>query len=213
MNRQKLLLFLLLVVLAASVAYSFLRSPKQQEVAVLKNRPGAVATVIRKGGADVKAAPDDSRLRLEALDRALPGFSGFKRNIFSPLFRDESESALKLPPPPPPPVKLPPPPPPMPAPVQAPPPPPPTREQLEEAQLNKIVFLGFLQKDGEKTVFLSKNNEIILAKKGSKVGPIFQVTDLTDEAITIKSLNTGRQMVIPLLENRSLGARRTSTRP
>ena len=218
MNRQKLALFLLLIGLAGSIAYAFLRSPRQQEGETPKNRPGTQAPVIRQGkAAPAKKALDSGTLNLEALEQDMPGFSGFRRNIFSPLFRDESEqSALKLPPPPPPPMRLPPPPPPLPASEQAappPPPPPPSQRQLDEAELGKLMFLGFLKKDGERTVFLSKNNEIILAKKGSKIGTKFQVTDLTDEAITIKSVNSEGQMVIPLVENRSLSTRHTSSRP
>ena len=218
MNRQKLALFLLLIGLAGSLAYAFLRFPRQQEVATPKNRPGARATVIRKStAAPAKDAADSGRLNIEALEQEIPGFSGFRRNIFSPLFRDESEqAALRLPPPPPPPLKLPPPPPPVPmaaVPPPPPPPPPPSQRQMDEAELGRITFLGFLKKNGEKTVFLAMNNEIILAKKGSKVGTKFQVTDLTDEAITIKSVNSEGQMVIPLVENRSLSTRQTSTRP
>lgn len=217
MNRQKLVLFLLLIGLVGSLAYAFLRSPKQLEVATPKNRPGARATVIRKSTAAAAKAPvfDSDRLNIEALEREMPGFSGFRRNIFAPLFRDESEqAALKLPPPPPP-LKLPPPPPPLTGSVQAPPPPPPppSQRQLDEAELGRITFLGFLKKNGEKTVFLAMNNEIVLAKKGSKIGTRFQVTDLTDEAITIKSVNSEGQMVIPLSENRSLSTRNTSSRP
>ena len=215
MNRQKLALFLLLIGLAGSLAYAFLRFPRQQEVATPKNRPGARAAAIRKGAAPSKFAADSGRLNIEALEQEMPGFSGFRRNIFSPLFRDESEqAALKLPPPPPPPLKLPPPPPPVSAQAPPPPPPPPpSQRQMDEAELGRITFLGFLKKNGEKTVFLAMNNEIILAKKGSKVGTKFQVTDLTDEAITIKSVNSEGQMVIPLVENRSLSTRHTSTRP
>lgn len=209
MNRQKLVLFLLLLVLAGSVGYSLLRSPRQQEVATLKNRPGVAASVSRSKKAPAQKEVADSRnVHLAQLDQELSSFSGFRRNIFSPIFKEEAPPALKLPPPPPP-VKLPPPPPPMPvAQPMPPPPPPPTQAQLDEAEMGKFVFLGYLKKNGEKTVFLSKNNEIILAKKGSKLGSRFQVTDLTEEALTIKSLTTDQQMVIPLVENRSL-ARRT----
>jgi hypothetical protein len=209
MNRQKLVLFLLLLVLAGSVGYSLLRSPRQQEVATLKNRPGMTASVLRSKKAPAQKEVADSRsVHLAQLDQELSSFSGFRRNIFSPIFKGEAPPALKLPPPPPP-VKLPPPPPPMPvAQPMPPPPPPPTQAQVDEAEMGKFIFLGYLKKNGEKTVFLSKNNEIILAKKGSKLGSRFQVTDLTEEALTIKSLTTDQQMVIPLVENRSL-ARRT----
>ena len=56
-------------------------------------------------------------------------------------------------------------------------------------------------------MFLSKNNEIFLAKKGSTLGQ-FQISELSDDAITIRSALGGRELVIPLIENRALGARR-----
>lgn len=57
-------------------------------------------------------------------------------------------------------------------------------------------------------MFLSKGADIFVVKKGGQVGPKFRVSDLTDDAITIKSVDSDRQMVIPLVENRSLSTRR-----
>jgi len=211
MNRKKLVLCLLLLVLVASIAYSVWRTPRQQRVAALKYRPGAAALTVRKGIAPPpRGEADDARVHIELLDRELPRYSGFRRNIFSPIFREE----LKLPPfkplaPPPRPV-LPLPPPPPPLPVQAPPPPPPTVDEIAARELAKFTFLGFLKKDGARTVFLSSNNEIFLAKKGSNLGTRYQVTDLTADAITIKMLAGGRELVIPLVENRALSTRRSS---
>ncbi|MBU5614855.1 type II secretion system protein PulP [Geomonas azotofigens] len=218
MNRQKLALFLLLLVLAGAIVYAVVRTPRQQQVTTLKNQPGAKATVLRKqpGAAPKAAANAGGALHLDLLRREQPGFSGFRRNIFSPIFREEEKlSGLKLPPPPPPPKKLPTLPATMPTPVEAPPPPPPppTAEQLDDAELGKFVFIGFLKKGGERTVFLSKGGEIFLAKKGGQVGPRFQVSNVTDEAITIKSIQTDRQLVIPLVENRSLSTRRPGISP
>ena len=34
----------------------------------------------------------------------------------------------------------------------------------------RYTFLGFLQKDNRKTVFLSRDKEIVLVKKGDKIG-------------------------------------------
>ncbi|WP_224981451.1 type II secretion system protein PulP [Geomonas agri] len=215
MNRQKLALFLLLLVFAGSVVYAIVRSPRQQQVATLKNQPGARATVLRKKPdlAPKAAAPAAGVVHLDLLQREKPGFSGFRRNIFSPIFRDEQKLAnLKLPPPPPPPKKLPPLPAALPV-VPPPPPPPPTQEQLDEAELGKFVFIGFLKKGTARTVFLSKGGEIFLARKGGQVGSRFQVSNITDDAITIKSMQTDRQLVIPLVENRSLSVRRASASP
>lgn len=213
MNRQKLMLCLLLVVLAGSLAYSFLRSPKQQHVASLTYAPGAKAPAgARKGKGGAQPEVNPGQLNLALLNREQPRFTGFKRNIFSPIFRDEVKAPpFKPPPPPPPPVKLPTAQLPQPAVPPPPPPPPPTPEELArqaaELELAKFTFLGFLKKDGQKTVFLSKNNEIFLARKGSTLGQ-FQVAELTDDAITIRSSLGGRELVIPLVENRALGGRR-----
>jgi hypothetical protein len=98
---------------------------------------------------------------------------------------------------------LPPPPPPPPSSTPAPPPPPisPVR-----AEMAKFTFLGFLKKEGRKTIFLSKGNEIILVKKGDKIDNRFEVTNLTDEALTITSTTESGQIVIPLVENSPLRA-------
>ncbi|WP_136514092.1 type II secretion system protein PulP [Geomonas edaphica] len=211
MNRQKLALFLLLIALVVAVAYAFIRSPRQQEAQVLKNRPGAKVTVIRKDpSAQKTAVVPAGGVRLDLLQENSAVAGGYRRNIFAPLFKEEEKpGTLKLPPPPPPPHKLPPPPPSVAAPAPPPPPPPPpTQAQLDEAELGKIIFLGFLKKGGERTVFLSKGGEIFVVKKGGQVGSRFRVADLTEDAITIKSVDSDRQMVIPLVENRSLSTRR-----
>lgn len=207
MNRQKLALFLLLLVFVGTIAASFLRSPREQRVATLKYRTGAVATEVRKPLA--KGEAPEAVLHLELLSREFPRFAGFRRNLFTPIFREEVKPPpFKALPPPPKPVKLPPP---QPQAASLPPvPAPPTPEQIADSELAKFTFLGFLEKNGEKTVFLSSNNEIFLAKKGSSLGGKFQVTGLSDDALTIRSLAGGRELVIPLVENRTLGTRRIS---
>jgi hypothetical protein len=211
MNRQKLVLCLLLLVFAVSVVYAYLRSPKER-LATVKPRTGVSLRAAGKSAATTpKTEPGDAAVHLSLLERELPRFSGFRRNIFSPIFREELKPPPFKPLPPPPlPVKaLPPPPQPL---AMAPPPlpAPPTPEQILDSELAKFTFLGFLQKNGEKTVFLSSNSEIYLAKKGSNLGSKFQVVNLTDDAITIKAIAGGREVVIPLVENRALSTRRTS---
>jgi hypothetical protein len=215
MNRKIQVLCILLVVLAGSLVYSFLHSPKEQRVTTLKNAPGGAAAATRKVvPAPAGSAAGDTGVHLALLDRELPRFSGFRRNIFSPIFREE----LKLPPFKPLPLPLPPRPvvapplPQLPQPVQVPPTPEQAAAQADAAELAKFTFLGFLKKDGAKTVFLSSNNEIFLARKGSNLGQKYLVSDLTDDSLTIKSIVGGRELVIPLVENRALSTRRTSTR-
>jgi len=165
-----------------------------------------------RGGAAASGG-GESRVELALLEQAPGRFTGYRRNIFAPLFHEE----VKLPPfrpPPPRPVgkALPVPPPPAGPPVP-PPPPPPSAEQLADAELAKLTFLGFLKKNGERTVFLAYDSEIMLAKKGATLGSKFYVSELTDDAITVKALSAQREIVIPLVESRGLATRQRKRNP
>jgi hypothetical protein len=106
-------------------------------------------------------------------------------------------------PPPPPPPKKPPPAPPAP-PVVTPPPAPPVDPVARD--IARFTFLGFLKKDNKKTIFLSSDKEIYLVKKGDKIAGKYDVTNVTDEALTISVASSGNEIVIPLVENRALSA-------
>lgn len=69
-------------------------------------------------------------------------------------------------------------------------------------------FLGFLQKDNRKTIFLSKDNVIILVKQGDRIAGKYEVANISNEALTINLLNGSGHIVIPLVENRALGGNR-----
>jgi hypothetical protein len=148
-----------------------------------------------------QAAADDAALvRLDLLDqaggRAHPG----GRNIFrSGLAVEVKKVKIPLPPPPPPPQKVVPPVvvAPLPAVVE------PTPLQRDMAT---FTFLGFLKKESRKTIFLSNGKEIFLVKKGDRIAGKYDVTSLTDEALTISSLQDGGEILIPLVENKPLSA-------
>ncbi|NJD91601.1 MAG: hypothetical protein FIA91_08820 [Geobacter sp.] len=69
-----------------------------------------------------------------------------------------------------------------------------------------FTFLGFLKKESRKTIFLSNGKEIFLVKKGDRIAGKYDVTSLTDEALTISSLQDGGEILIPLVENKPLSA-------
>lgn len=186
-----MLLLVFLLLLAAAVVYAYFRSPQQKTVDKLKFAPGTPAEP-RKGA---KVQPEESKVHLELLDRQMPRFSGFRRNIFW-LASLENKRKLKLPPPPPPPPFKPPLPPPT-SQVQAPP---------VRTEMAKFTFLGFLKKDNRKTIFLAKDNEIFLVKKGDRIANNYEVTNITDDVLTINSISGGGQIVIPLVENMPLMA-------
>lgn len=200
MNRQKVLLFSLLVALVLAIIWGYARMPRQKSVAVLKNVPGQQAA---PGGRNTSRPAVTARgyhgrdtLRLDLLDRVPPDFKGYRRNLFKPVFVDEIKQAkLRLAA-----VKLRPPPPP-------PPPPPPLVPAITEAprrELAKFTFLGFLLKDMRRTVFLSKDKEIILVKKGDTFAGRYEASSITEQALTIRVTDTGEEIVIPLVEYASL---------
>ncbi len=189
MNRQKMALTILLVIFAISIVYSFMRQPPRRTVDKLKYAPGTKGVSVQISG----RSPDDKKLRLDLLDREPPRFSGFRRNLFRPIFPD----IMKLPPIAARPVL------PLPAPP-APPPPPKTPAQLAMEDMSRYTFLGYLQKGNRKTIFLTRDNEIILAKKGDKIAGKYEVATISDNSMIINLLQNGEQIVIPLMENRAL---------
>ncbi len=189
MNRKRLILAVLLVVLALAAGYSILVSPHQQ-----KAEKGIVTPGSRTPGAKRNpAAGEERRVRLDLLQNTKVGFTGFKKNIFAPIFRDQS----KLPP-----VK------PV---IAAPPPPPPppvvtlpTVSPLER-DLAQFIFLGLLEKERKKTIFLSKNKEIFLVKKGDRIAGKYEAAAITDDALTIRVLGGDTlEIIVPLIDNQAL---------
>lgn len=204
MNRQRLILAVLLLSFALSVIYGYYKYPRQKTVDKMTFTPGQVS---RPAPAKADKKVDDSRILLALLDerRAAEGVS-YRKNLFRPLFRDETR-IVPLPPPPPKPLpSLPPPPPPAPPPAVTPPAAAePTPVQRDMA---RFTFLGFLKKDGQKSIFLSSNKEIFVVKKGDKIAGKYEVASVTEDLLTINALGDGGQIIIPLIESKPLSAPR-----
>jgi len=211
MNRKKLALFILLIVLVLAVVWSFISFPRQKKVATLKYAPGQTQAPVKAAAAPAAnmvkppatpvTAGDDRVLRLDLLEREQSGFKGYRRNIFKPIFMDEialmKQKAVAIKPPPLPPVAVPPPK------VE---PPPVAQPETLKSTLARFVFLGYLKKDNRKTIFLSKDKEIILVKKGDRFAGRYEAKSITDQALTIVATDSGEEIIIPLLENQPLVA-------
>ncbi len=215
MNRKKVALFVLLILFAVAVIWSYFALPRQKTVSTLKYTPGQVATAPRPAAVPPVAAPskpstttDDRFLHLELLSQNQSGFKGYRRNIFKPVFIDEIKVMMRKAAAPKP-LPLPP----VAVPKLEPPPvakvdPPPVTGQPDvlKATLARFVFLGYVKKDNRKTIFLSKDKEIILVRKGDKFAGKYEAKNLTDQALTIVATDTGDETVIPLIENQPLSA-------
>jgi len=208
MNRQKLALFILLIILVVAVVWSYLSVPKQKTVAALKYAPGQTKPALKVGAA-TSAAPqpttpvavtDERTLRLDLLEREQSGFKGYRRNIFKPIFADEikimTQRAVAIKPLPIPPVTA--------LPQKYEPPPVVAPQETLQSTLARFVFLGYVKKDKRRTVFLSKDKEIILVRKGDIFADHYEATSITDQALTIRSLDSGQEIIIPLNENQPL---------
>lgn len=203
MNRQKVLAVVLLILFALSVGYSYIKYPRQKTVDKLTFTPGQPS---RPTPVATEKHGDSNRVLLALLDERRLAEATVRRNLFRPLYRDETTKILPLPPPPPKPLAaLPPLPPPAPtgtAPVVAAEPTPVQRDMA------RFTFLGFLKKDNQKTIFLSSNKDIFVVKKGDKIAGKYEVANVTDDLLTINALGDGGQIIIPLIENRPLTASR-----
>jgi hypothetical protein len=217
MNRQKLVLLIVVIVLVLAVILSFVFAPRQKTVSTLKSAPGQIkplekaptVSVVRPAETSVKPAAkppvalEERTLRLDLLEREQSGFKGYRRNLFKPLFTDEiklmKQRSVAFKPLPVPPVAVV---------AQKPLPVQPSMVQPESHQstLAQFTFLGFLKKDKRTTIFLSKDKEIVLVRKGETFAKRYEATAITDQALTIRVTDTGEEIVIPLTENRPLSA-------
>ncbi|MDR3579325.1 MAG: hypothetical protein P4L44_05115 [Oryzomonas sp.] len=216
MNRQRLILFILLIALAIAVMWSFFAMPRPRVAPSQKNTPGQRSTSAKGGAVSTTPAPalprDTRILKLEQLNRDQDVFKGYRRDLFRPIFVDELKlmqnkaAALKRVKPPP--LRPPPPPPPPPSPSNIVPALSAAEEraQRNRQELGKFVFKGFLNEDNKKTIFLIKDGAIILVKKGDVFEKRFKAASITDQALTIQDLDSGEEIVIPLMENLSLKA-------
>jgi hypothetical protein len=80
-----------------------------------------------------------------------------------------------------------------------------TPAQVAMEEVGQFAFLGYLQKENRRTVFLTKNNEILLVKKGDRIIGKYEVADISENMMTIALGPGGEQVAIPLQQNRPLG--------
>lgn len=207
MNKQKLTLAILVLVLILSIFYAIFSQPRQERAGNIKHTGGSAPTKLApaRGFAGMSTVrSDDKKLHLELLDRDGARFAGFKRNIFAPIFHEDVKpepkptGRINLP--------VPPPPPPRPAPPAMPPAGHVPELTPVQRDMSRFTFLGFLKKDNQKTIFLSSNKDIFLVKKGDTIAGKYQVANVTDDALTIHPVGDGGEIIIPLVENKSLAA-------
>lgn len=196
MNRQRLILFVLLILFGVAALWSYSAMPRPKTVDNLTFKPGQQAKpVVAETDKPGRDADDGTRLKISMLDTDKPGFKGYRRNIFKPIFVDEMAVVQQA------------------VPFKPPPRVPPTPAESVimtpvTAPLANFTFLGFLKKGSVKTIFLAKDNDIILVKKGDKFAGRYEAVDISDLTLTLKVTDSGETMAIPLVENLPLATPR-----
>jgi hypothetical protein len=155
MTSKQLLLGALLGVLVLALGYAYWASPSQER-AVQASRPSSNSKRVQTLSS-VEGPTDQRRVRLDILARRVEAFSEPKRDIFRLL---QPRPVLPAVPPPLPMITVAPPVVRTPIVMSTPSP----------VRVPSFTLLGFLQKEEERTVFLSLNNHIFIVKKGTRFG-------------------------------------------
>lgn len=192
MKRQHLLLLLLLLLLAGAIGYSILASPRQERVA-----PAARAAQTQKPSAGV-VQDSGIRLRTDLLDEAPRPFAGVKRDLFYGAEPVVAVAVKKVVAPPPPVVPV--------EPLPPPPPPPPTEQELMRIELGRFTFLGYLEKEGRRTIFLRAEGEPFVVKLGDRFGnkKQFLVVSLAPTRMEVRAGDDPQLYPIILVEQEAL---------
>ena len=206
MNRKTWLLGGLALLLGLSLAYAWWATPRQERVPAkpaVRSRVQPKTPVVPE-----KAALSEPRVRLDILERAGAAFTEPSRDIFR-LTVNPSVSARPEPEPEP-----------VVAAVNFPPPPAFASVEGGGATANataRFAYLGSLEKDGIKKVFLGVSGEIFIVRAGESFGPAgeFQVEEVTPDRLVVRQ--DGRPVTLSLTDTSqqtaSLSARTNQPSP
>lgn len=196
MNRKHVVLMTLLGVLAACLLYAYFATPRLE-----KAPPRAASKRVSPAASaagDQQPSATQERISFDFMQVEPEEFPGAKRDIF----RFGARVIEKAAPPKPTPVEK----------VIIPPEPEPEPEPVPVAVVNEALaqftFLGFLEKSGEKTIFLSSDDNLFLVKSGERFGveKEFVVAAIADNLLTVRHAGRDALIEIPLIEKQKLNA-------
>ena len=193
MNRKRVVLGALLGVLAISLVYAYLTTPR------LEKAPPRV-TSPRQSAPSLEALQGEEsgprrRIDFAYLESGVQEFTGAQRDIFRfgqrrmaqiaprpPVVEKDVMRPLVLP---------------KPVPVE-----------VMQKSLSQFTFLGFLEKAGAKTVFLSSGGNLFLVKQGERfgAGQEFLVEQIDDKLLKVRHAGRDGLIEIPLIERQKLYA-------
>ncbi len=194
MNRKRVILAALLGVLVLCLLYAYVATPRLEKApprtSSQRTQPDTRTTKT------LKAGDKPERINFDFLTAEPEDFPGAKRDIFR-FFQTRPVRVAA-------PVTV------IETPVVTPviPEKPVVPFEVVQQSLSKFTFLGFLEKAGEKTVFLSSGGSLFLAKRGEKFGADqeFLVTNIDGNLLKVRHAGREGLIEIPLIEQQKLSA-------
>ena len=194
MNRKRAILGALLGVLAVCLIYAYLATPRLEKAppraAEKRQQP-----VNQKSSEEGGQTEPSGRIDFAYLSSNPQEFAGVKRDVFrfgqrrpvktaptAPVVKKEVRKPLVMP------VVVP--------------------AEVMQKSLSQFTFLGFLEKGGAKTVFLSSSGNLFLVKQGEHFGVSreFLVVQIDDKLLKVRHADREGLIEIQLIEKQKLNA-------
>jgi len=199
MNRKRVMLASLLGVLAICLIYAYFATPRLEKAPPRSASKSTRQTVAKLAAGEQKQISKD-RIDFAFMDTEAQEFPGAERDVFRFGQRRPQATDLATQP-----VEVHTPPPVV---NDAPPIEPMVPIEVVQQALGQFTFLGFLEKAGEKTVFLSSEGSLFLARRGEKFGSDleFTVEDISGNLLQVRHNGRDGLIEIPLIEQQKLSA-------
>jgi hypothetical protein len=193
MNRKRVILAILLGTLVVCLLYAYFATPRLEKAPPRATSQRVSPEAGEPGDQQAKTASE--RINFDFMTIEPQEFAGAQRDIFRFVQRRpvRAEPVAIAPPPV---VEV----------VQ--PAPPVMPIAVVQQALSQFTFLGFLDKEGEKTVFLSSGGKLFLVTSGESFGANneFLVADIQGNLLKVQHAGRADIVEIPLIEKQKLNA-------
>jgi hypothetical protein len=184
MDRNKKILFALLILLGLSLTYRIFHPFQQGEVTRLKYQDGALGPTTRKISKDRVNPNRPPEVKLSLLGKA----AGRSRDVLrNPFFEEKPAEPVKAPDPTPKPSE--------PEPVR---PTPPDPMETLNRDLGQMKVFGYYEGLGDMKLFVERGREILVISKGDKIDGKYLVKEIGNTWVTLRAEQIGQDVHIDL---------------
>jgi len=182
-EQQKITLGALIVLIALVNGYNFMTGQKLKTAPLMYERGAVASSPVRQGLLSRGSGADPLNIFLERHNERYPGVARDVFRMENPVVRQKPAKIPVVTTPPPPPIVV------------------KTPEEIaadaSRADLSRFSFLGYLT-DKESTLFLSKDGELFIVKRGDRVLKNYQVKEASKDFVILLDTATGVEMRIDM---------------